>query len=176
MSITRLQAQRIDRSTWLVFWTGTVAGATYYVYRDGKLAQTTRGTSARITAGAAESPHIEVFDDANARPSDFYPRRATLTWYASPGADYYRVEERTATGPDVWTLRERVPDRAPGYFKWESRVLEDGQTHRFRVVPFGRNGNLGTLAELVVLMVRRPDVPAATFSYSEATGNVTITA
>ena len=62
------------------------------------------------------------------------------------------------------------------YFNWRSRVLEDSATHQFRVTPIGANGNNGTAKNFVVLMVRIPDPPRVSYSYSAGSGVVTIAA
>jgi acyl-CoA reductase-like NAD-dependent aldehyde dehydrogenase len=44
------------------------------------------------------------------------------------------------------------------------------------VTPVGLNGNVGAARTFSLLMVRTPDVPAVSFTYSAGTGAVTIAA
>jgi hypothetical protein len=252
---------------------------TFYVYRDGVLETMTESTSVEVRT--ADAAIIEVLDDPDAAPGAAYPNHALLSWYPSPGAASYRVEERVAglwtvratleddgdrglppqvvvvqqggsalsatytlayagtggvhrwawtdgtttaeiaSGGSEWLLRifdatnsitygsdlslPEYPPAGPGTsaagsawvirsgnltggpkctvaadrptgtpFTWRSRVLEDGATHRFRVVPVGQNGNDGTEQLFTLLMVRIPDPPAVTYTYNGA-GAPTVT-
>lgn len=171
--VTTLTVASLGGGAFRLDWASDLAAPTFYVYRDGVLATTTTRTSLVVGAADGESPLYEVLDDAAAVPGAAYPAYALLAWYASAGAAGYRVEELDLpTG--LWTERTSFTDEGGNYYVYRSRYLEDATTHRFRVTPLGANGNAGTPADFVVLMVRVPDAPAASFTYNGA-GTPTVT-
>jgi hypothetical protein len=173
--VTNLTAQPLGNGAILLAWDSDAAPpATFRVFRDGVLLATTRLRQMVLTVLSGEAPLLEVLDDPDATPAPGYPGYVLLAWYApAGGALQYRVQEFVAS---AWVTRKTIDDQGQGYFTWASRILEDGQTHQFRVVPVGAAGNDGAVVSLDALMVRRPDPPATRFTYSSATAAVTISA
>lgn len=132
---------------------------------------TTPAESRTFTVSAGEQLVVEVLDAADERPEAAFPGRLTLGWYRVADAAKYRIDEYIGGN---WTQRASIDDTGIGYYQWKTRFLEDSQTHQFRIVPVGNNGNDGDALAFSVLMVRHPDPPSASFSYSSATGTVTI--
>lgn len=130
-------------------------------YRDGALIHGPSDLSyMEFTLEAGESLLIEILDDADLEPATGFPGRIRLGWTpADSTTKEYRVEENVAT---VWTERRRLQHQANvGWYRFESRFLEDVTTHQFRVIAVGINGNETTLFTKSVLMVRHPDAPVA---------------
>lgn len=130
-------------------------------YRDGALiAGPTDLAEMDFSVLAGESFVVEVLDDADLEPATGFPGRIRLGW---PPADSttqgYRVEEYVSGS---WTERRRLQHQANvGWYRFESRFLEDVTTHQFRVIAVGINGNETTLFTKSVLLVRHPDAPVA---------------
>lgn len=176
MAITSFTAEALDANTWRLAWVSDLAGdVTFYLWRDGLLVLTTALGSTIVSVGAGESPVFEVFDDAGDVPADAHPRWMMLQWYGQGDTtDEYRVQQFVGA---AWTDVATVRESGLSVYSWRSPTLADSTTHQFRVVPLGANGNLGTAAELVALVVGYPDVPAVGYAYNgAATPTVTITA
>lgn len=172
--ITNLTAEQVSRSAFLLRWSSTLgAGAVFRVYRDGELLATTTLTEWLITVEQGEAPVLEVLDADTPNPSPAFPGYLLISWYAVAGAERYLVQENLS---GTWTTFKTVLEDGSGYYLVPTRFLEDATVHSFRVLPVGTNENQGTAAELACLMVRIPDPPDVTFSYSSSTGAVTITA
>lgn len=161
-------------------WSSDQDEPTFWVYRAGKLIQKSKATSIELTLKAGESAVLFVSEGEPAQLPTQWPGVASLHWDAASGTDYYLVEEYVSSS---WVERARVRDRSVlnggserNRFSWTSRTLEDVTSHQFRVTAVGTNGNSSTATSLTVLMVRKPDVPDVTFSYSNDTDKVTISA
>jgi len=176
MSVTfDIQEQR-GPTTWYFAWSSTEDEPSYRVYIDGELIDTTPRAWRQVEVEAGEQIQIEVRDDATA-PQSAYPGRVYLSWIAAEeddgtAADKYQVDEYVDS---EWTTRDTIESHGESWFQWRSRYLEDCTTHLFRVIPVMTSGNEGTTLNFSVLMVRRPDRPTATYSYSSDTTKVTIT-
>lgn len=161
---------RIGLYSWLLKYSSGLQEPTFYIYLDGVLIAETSATQYSIAINLDEASLIEILDDPDIQPMQIFPGKVRLGWFFVDGTEYYRVDEYII---DTWVERRRIPENN-GYLKWESRFLEDGQTHLFRVVPVGTNGNEGTAKQFAVLMCRRPDVPDVDYNYREYTGKVVI--
>lgn len=161
---------RIGLYSWLLKYSSDLEDPWFYIYLDGVLIAETQQTAYNIAISMDEGSVIEVLDDPDIQPMQIFPGKVRLGWFFVAGTDYYRIDEYIGS---AWVARYRMPENN-GYLSWRSRFLEDGQTHIFRVVPVGTNGNEGTARQFAVLMCRRPDVPDVDYSYNEGTGKVVI--
>lgn len=149
-------------------WESDLGGTpTFYLYLDGLLLGSTTRTWKQLTVAPGEQVQFEVLDSPSAVPEAAYPGRGLLTWLPSTGAKKYRIDEHVAS---AWTQRALVtPIIGQTWFSWQSRFLEDGQAHQFRVVPLGDNSLEGTARNFTIDMVRRPDPPSFTAAWSAGT-------
>lgn len=181
MTIQNTSLRRIDRRTWLLSFTST-AGPPITVWVDGRRRDTfltapSDGTySVRIYG--SQQHIIDVVEGTNA-PAGVYPARVTLGWYRVDGAHSYRIDEYDQDATE-WVERDRLPDtyarrgRYTWWYSWESRRLEDGTEHQFRVVPEGELQTPGAVSSLQALVVRHPDPPAVEYSYDADTQKLTV--
>ena len=161
---------KVGRYSWKVVYSSDLPEPVFYIYLDGNLIAETANTEYELAVNMDEGSVIEVLDDADAQPIQIFPGKVRLGWFFAEGTDYYRIDEYVDS---AWIERKRMPDNG-GYMSWQSRFLEDGQTHIFRITPVGTNGNEGTERQFAVLMCRRPDVPDVGYAYNEGAGKVTI--
>jgi hypothetical protein len=161
---------RIGNDTWQVRYFSSLQDPVFRIYIDGVQVAVTELTSINVPVAAGEGAIIEILDDPDALPAEVFPGKVILGWPFVEGGSQYRIEEYV--GGD-WAEVARIKDNG-GYMKWQSRLLEDGQTHQFRIIPVAANGNEGTSREFAILMVRHPDVTDAGFEYSQTTKMLTI--
>ncbi len=161
---------RMGQHSWKLKYSSDLPEPMFYIYLDGVLIAETQQTEYDIAVNLDEVSLIEILDDPDTPPMQVFPGKARLGWFFVKGTDYYRVDEYIN---EAWIERRRLPENN-GYLRWESRFLEDGQTHLFQVVPVGTDGNEGTPKQFAVLMVRRPDVPDVEYTHDDETGNITI--
>ncbi len=178
MAITELPPQQIDEATWRLRWTSNLTPpVTFRVYQDGRLiAQSISGDGTGelvVAIPPGEQVDIEVMDHETQRPRLAYPGRLTLNWLRVDAAAYYRVDELVDA---VWTERAQVQESGQGAYRWQTRFLEDEQTHQLRVTAVGTNGNESTALSFSCDMVRAPSVPAWTPDYNPLDGTVSIEA
>jgi hypothetical protein len=170
MAVT-LTITELDDTARLAEWSSDLGGTpTFYVYINAVLVETTTRTFLYFDVGPGEQVQVEVLD-AVGTPARAFPGRILASWNAVADAAKYKVEENVAT---VWTRRAEILDRGEGYFEWQSRYLEDATTHQFRVTTIGSDGNEGPVHPVTIKMVRNPDPPSITYSYSSVSGKVTI--
>lgn len=173
MAVT-LTENQIGPTTFQYTWTSDLGGTpTFYVYIDGILAFSTTNTFYTLTLEPGEGVQFEVLDSATTEPQPAYPGRMTFAWYAPAETVLrYRVEEYVDA---VWTtIVSIVPALGQYYFRYTTRYLEDQTTHQFRVIPVGENEADGTAVYFAIPMIRRPDKPDVTFTYSQITGDATV--
>ena len=173
MAIAAFMAQQTGPQEWRLAFSSDDSAATFYLYRDGLLVGQTELGWWDVVVPTGEYPVLVVYDDADAASGPAHPGLVRLQWYRVSGVGHYRVDEQVS---GVWTGRARLYQDGRGYYHWTSRWLEDVTSHAFRVVAVGVDGNEATAAELAVLMVRWPDPPDVSLSYSADTGKVTISA
>jgi hypothetical protein len=147
----------------LLRFSSNLADPTFYIYLDGNLIAITKETEYTLAVNLDENSIIEVLDDPDQMPMAVYPARIRLLWFYSEGTNYYKVEEYI---DDVWVARNNIRDNE-GYMQFESRFLEDGTIHQFRIIPIGINGNEGTLREIAILCCRHPNVPNVDYTYEK---------
>lgn len=174
MTVTIESQTRISSGSVSLVWSSDLGGTpTFYVYLDGVLAYTTTSISGVFAVDEGTFIIIEVLDDADDVPAAVFPGRFSLGWQAIDDGAYYIVEEYVAS---VWTQRAKIIDRREPWFTWSSRWLEDVTTHQFRVTVTDQNGNDSSVTNLTALMVRNPDEPDVTYTYSDLGPDVTIAA
>ena len=173
MAVTILSTTWVSYCSVRVVYQSDLGGTpTFYLYLNGVAVGETQETAHVFQVGEGAQIDIQIFDDAADEPERFFTGRIWVSWYHVTNAEYYDVYEYVGA---AWVLRARIWDTGLGYFNWESRYLEDRTTHQFRVTARG-NGNDGTVTDTTVLMVRHPDPPDATWSYSNVTHKVTVVA
>lgn len=171
--VSNLRIRHLGGSAYRLEWeTDLEDDPVFYVYRDGRLIGSTTDGRYEVDVQPGSAPVFTVRESENfdeeSEPAG-YPATALLTWYAVSGAARYRVQQEIPPGDDEWSTLATVPDDGRGYFTWESDVLADVTTHRFRVTPLTAGDVPGTDVQLAVLMVRHPDPPLVGFTYNGAT-------
>lgn len=162
--------QLSDRS-FRVKYSSDLSDPEFYIYLDGRLVTITTQTEYVIGVNPGENYVLEILDDSVEVATQIFPGKIRLGWFFCEGCDYFLIDEYVSGS---WQQRMRIKDSG-GYLSFISRFLEDGQSHRFRIVPVGTNGNTGQIKEFVVLMVRYPDEPDVDFEFDSQTGKITIT-
>lgn len=171
-----LSYQRISQFGWLITWTASDAvdgvAPTYYVYVNGQEITRMSATEVQIGVPGGQFPEIAVFDDPDDRPR-FYPDFVILQWRHDPAsvATRYKIEHDPGTG--AWSTLAML-DAEPGYMQYRTGPLTDDVSHNFRTTPISAGGVAGTPAVDTVLVVTRPPVPRATYSYDPATSLLTV--
>lgn len=176
MAVTENPPARIDLTTFKISWTSDLTPPVdFRVYREGRLVSSfTSATGAGellLSIPSGDHPFIEILDDDNAIPSIAFPGRPTLQWLSVSGTSYYRVDEYVSA---VWTERRIIPEDGRGVYRFQTRWLPDVTQAQFRVVPVGENGNEGTAKAFTFTVVRHPDQPSVSYTYSSGTAKVTI--
>jgi len=159
---------KMGQNSVLLRFSSDLPTPTFYIYVDGNLIAQTTKTEYLLAINYDENYMIEILDDPNEQPTQIFPGKIRLGWFPVEGTDYYRIDEYIDS---QWVPKKKMKENG-GYLEWESRFLEDGQTHNFRIVPVGADGNDGEPRAFAVLIVRHPDVPDVGYQY--AGGNVTI--
>jgi hypothetical protein len=170
MAITSVTQTIIGPNMVRVTWASDDPTPLFRIWRDGLLVATTTATYMDFYLEAGENMVLDVYDDTTV-PSAAFPGRMVLFWYHVAGAEKYRIEEYIAA---AWVAQRTILDDGKGSFTYTTRFLEDGQYHKFRVVPVGTNGNDGLPIERRMLVVRHPSVPEVSYSYSAVNYKVTI--
>lgn len=160
------------------YWHWYVDGAWRGVNRSGVFSLYIRdGEQAEILAVPTTDPNWDYI--ANAPAS--YPPVRTVWFNESADADtsYYLVQQATGSGTpadgDYSTIDAGKVWHRDGSWQYraETRRLTDLTWYWFRVVPYDRAGNKGTVIVLSKeYVVRKPDAP--TFTSSFAGGTITV--
>lgn len=168
MAITSIISQRLSGGSWLITATSDLPSPSYYWYRDGLLVDVTLSNSRQFDLAVGENVQIDVLDDASALPAESYPARCLISTAPGEGVVKSRVEELV---DGEWVTRHTALGSYVGY---QTRVLADGETAQFRVIPVNAAGIDGRPKAFQVTMVRRPDPPDVTYTWDEETARVTL--
>lgn len=186
MSITSTSTVRQGNTT-TVSATSNLSGTVYFHwYVDGEYvgaSSATGGTSARsFIMGPGFQSQIDVLDtidpdfDAYANAPTAYPARRTLQWVRctdGPEVRHYRVEQLVDLG-DWESIGIIQHDPSRWSYTFVVSGLVDLSTYSWRVIPVGANGNDG---DMLILneeeIVRTPDAPEFTATFTQATSRVT---
>lgn len=185
MSTTVVQT-RLDYNAVLVAASSSFGDdATLYWYVDGRLVQSASFPRDRIfSLQPGRSAFIEVLDDTSA-PQEAYPGEVLLQWYRVDGAVTYYVQEWIGEGAadgdlsvdDVdWSTLRTVVESDEEVYSHLTEWLDDQTEYTFRVVPMNEENIEGEPLMLTFTVVRRPDAPATTCTYSAGTQRVTVAA
>jgi hypothetical protein len=174
MTVTINEPIYLAPGQWLVEWSSSLgAGTHFWVNLNGEwVAEDVPITSMVVVLDSSGIADLDVVDAEPNVNDPIYPNRARIAWYGGTGIASYRVEEYVGS----WTARRTIQAEDLDFFVFESRILEDVTTHQFRVIPIGADDNEGTALTFDVFMVRRPDAPDVSLSYSSGTGLVTVSA
>lgn len=172
MAVTITTDTQVGPTDWLWEWSSDLGGTpTYYLYVDGVLVATTTRPWYQVSLTPGEQVQFEVLDTDDL-PTPAYPSRVWLMWDAVTDAATYRIDRWDG---DSWEPVQTVtPAFGQTYFRVATAVLEDGVTHRYRVVPIAGDGNEGTAREYVIPVVRRPDPPDVAYTYDADTGEIVV--
>lgn len=174
MSVSITEIVSVDPQVVRVSFESTLEPATFRVYREGALISTIESEdgegSVLLSIAPEDSPYIEILDDSGP-PVPAYPGRFTIHWPSISGPSSFLIEEYVGGN---WVELATVPAEPVGSNRFLTRWLEDGQVHQFRVTPIDSEGVSGTAVERSALMVRHPDVPQPTVTYSAVTAKVTV--
>jgi len=172
MAVTINPPIAIGNAGWKITWTGT---GPYYIYADGKLVGTTETEEWILqTLGV-----IEIIEAA--APERILTGRLVIQWDAIAAIDYYSVEQYFGSYPyGAWTEIAQIKDDGSPLFQYETGQQSDESAQFFRVKAVGENGNVSGVATNAVtrraVIARHPDVPDVSYSFSNATKKITITA
>lgn len=167
--VTITKQKRLDHRSCLIEFSSDLESPVFYIYIDGKLASVTEDTR-YIAAVTGSDVVIEILDDADKVPMQIFPGRLRIGWFWVDGASKYLVEELVS---ESWIERSDVANNN-GYMFYESRLLEDGSDHQFRITAFADDGSESEVANMTVFCVRLPDVPDIKYTYDESTATLTV--
>jgi len=155
----------------------------YHWYIDGAYIDTTRVNTKTFVVEddeqiviAARVTHDENFDVIlNAPPG--YPARRTLHWIGSldAGIKKYRIIQQKEAGGYA-SIGEVMHDPTVWEYAFLSPRLDTNSNYDWSVVPVNAAGNDGVALALgPEKIVRTPDAPNYSITYSSGTGRVTFT-
>jgi len=147
----------------LIKYSSDLETPTFYIYLDGNLIDQTAQTEYKLSVNLDESSIIEILDDPEEKPIEIFPNKIKLNFFCSQETSYYKIDEYIES---EWLTRQKIKDNS-GYMSFESRFLEDCQSHIFRIIPVGTDGNEGESRQFTVLCCRYPDVPAVDYEYEK---------
>jgi hypothetical protein len=181
MAITGYSQTRQGGVT-IVTATSDLSGTIYYHwYVDGAWVSGGQGNGFSIRLQPDEQNRVECIDtndadfDPVANAPDGYSAVRTVRWYPSASSDvaHYRIEQLKSGGE--WTVIGTVRhDPNVWEYRFVSPRLDDLSDYSHRVIPVDVAGNDGSAATSdVERIVRTPDAPDFTVTYSSVTQRVT---
>lgn len=154
---------------WRFTFSSDLTDPTYYIYVNGDLVTQTRETFYDLTVGINTQIQFDVLDVADDLPEEFFPGTMTLRWDGTPDATSFRIEQYVGS---EWVAKYVVIADDSRVFHYESELLDDSETHQFRIVPIDNEGRDGTILEFEAEMCRYPDEPSQAMSITS--GEITV--
>jgi hypothetical protein len=179
MSTTLSPPTQVSSGVWRYSWTGTAPFTLFdYSTYDFTL-QDSDDTEYYASDGGADEPQaIEVFDsteDSSTANGMLYPAKITLQWRGYAYADYYEIQEETST-PGTYATVQTYAENGSGYYKFTATKLSDDVgTGSYRIITVDKSGAVVN-TDFEAVIIRNPDPPELTYTYSAGTGLLTIAA
>jgi hypothetical protein len=160
---------------WRYTWSGT---SPFRLYLDWELVDgrsTTDTSRVFVNADDDEPPVLEVLDANDTSDPEQIRNggRAVLQWRDTAQSDYYLIEEKVS---GTWTEMDIVQHDGLGYNQYITELLDDETTAQFRVTATASDDSAGQPLPYDLFIVRNPDPPNITMSYSSSAGEVTVAA
>lgn len=176
MTVTITNISQASGSSFMVSYSSNLTPpVTFDVWLCGVNIQTTTSPTGTgqvlITVAANSSPYLEIIDNGDI-PHPAYPGTVTLNWRRLANAASYNVQQYVSSS---WSTLQTQPETGLGNGIYLTSWLPDNTQQKFQVVPVDAQGVAGTPISYTINVVHHPDVPAASYSYSSGTGEVTIT-
>lgn len=175
MAASITEIRRLARGSWRYTWSGT---SPFYVYQDGVSrynGSTTLTTDIFLNNSDYEPPQIEIVDSTGSTATMqqvLYPPYFVFQWRWAYRAEQYVIRQYDSDSGD-YEDRQTIREDGSGYYQFQTQALADATMHLWKVV--AQDGALNeSELDFSMEMIRNPDPPALSFSYSAATGNVTI--
>lgn len=173
MPIAFTTVEKVGYQKWKFSWAATTSP--YRIYADGVLVDTITDAEYEYeqTGFTNVQPNVQVLDANDTDPSDIvaYPWRISMQWRWVEEAESYQVDEYDS---GTWKKRGVVREDDSGYYTFESPSLEDVTSSQWRVRAIDAYGNYSSALSFEFFIARNPDPPDVDLSYSNDTGNVTI--
>lgn len=121
-----------------------------------------------------EPPVVDVLDSTESEPTtgQARPPYVILQWRGDTDAAYYTVQKYIGS---TWTAqRPVIQETGLGYYRWESQKLADVANHQFRILATDAEGYTSTARQVEVFMIRYPDPPSFTATYTDLTNTLAI--
>lgn len=187
MSITSYSQQRSGSVTTITVVSSLTGLIYYHWYVDGAYVATTTVPRYTITLEDGDQVRLETLDtndsefDPLSNAPDGYSARKSLWWTRSESLDavHYRViQVRPQFGGEQTIIAEMDALADQWSFSLLTPRLNDGQIYNWWVYPFDAAGNQGTRIELnpQAAVLRTPDAPRFSATYSAGTQKVTLAA
>jgi hypothetical protein len=162
-------------NAWEYTWSGT---SPFNLYLDWEYLDETSTTDVNrivLNSDNTEPPILEVLDANDTTEPDQirHGGRAVLQWRDVADTDYYVIEEKVSS---VWTELDIIGHNSLGYNKYITELLDDETTAQFRVTATALDETAGEPVAFDLFVVRNPDPPDITLSYSSSGGEITIAA
>lgn len=179
MATTLSPPTKVGYGAWRYTWTGTAPFRVWSYDTYSYLLDSTDDTEITVAAidhNNIEPPAIAVYDSTETTIPEgvTYPARLVLQWRGYRYAEYYRIEKETS--PGVFTTVQGVAEDGQGYYQCSiAKVTDDVSEDTYRVVTVDKSG-AETDTEITAVIIRNPDPPKLTYTYSAGTGLLTIAA
>jgi hypothetical protein len=161
MAVTVSTPTRHTATSWRITFSSDETSPVFRVWYQGRLIAITTDTEIIIESTA--EPAVEVADSPDTLTSQqAYPGRSNLQFFGVASAATYRIYEYVSGN---WVLVDEQDEDGLGYYTSESRWLEDGQTHQFKIVSTNSEGIEGSSVSYYVKIARKPDPRAWTMTW-----------
>lgn len=183
MSITSYSQVRSGSVTTITVVSSLTGLVYYHWYVDGLYVATTTRPVYSLTLDDGEQVRIDAVDtndptfDPVLNAPQGYPARVSLWWTRSESLDavMYRIFQQ---GPIGEYLADIYAPPGQWSFSWITPRLVDRQIYIWDVYPIDAAGNVGASVSLILFasVLRVPDAPRFSATYSAGTQKVTIAA
>jgi hypothetical protein len=167
---------KVGAGAWRYAWTGTAPFTVTALGRTILDASEVTSTVLQWDDGEThtEPPALEVYDsteDADALSQTLYPPVVTLQFRGRATNLYYVIQQWDgAAWDEIATLNED----GSGYYRYDSPYWITG-AYQVRVIPYDQSGTAGIPLTFSIFHNTAP-APELTYSYNDATGDLTVSA
>lgn len=179
MTTTLSPPTKVSSGVWRYAWTGTAPFSVFdYSTYDFTLRDSDDTEYFASNGGTVEPQAIEVFDsteDSTTAKGVLYPAKITLQWRGYAYADYYDIQQETST-PGTYATVQTYTEDGRGYYQYTAaKLTDDVGTGSYRIITVDKSGAVVN-TDFEAVIIRNPNPPELTYTYSAGTGLLTIAA
>ncbi len=174
MAVTGTCVQATGGNLWVANVASDLPTPTFYVWMNDRFLFSTTRTYFKFEVPWNETGTISIFDSSTDIPGDIDTRKAYIDWEGVDTAEQYSIYDVTGGAETCLGI---VAEHLEWMHEFATPALTDCTSHSIEIRTRDRSGYEGEALQVDdIYVVGEPDYEASTYSFSNTTHMITVTA